>query len=136
MLSIRLAFVFSFFRAVPPTIQECLQIIIRSSSARLCCHLLPAKTESGYWEGILKLNIETRKLRLKTKLNTKIENEIENENRKRKNRELVGRAVNQSLQYLPTEDDEVEDLFLLLKEVKVSIESVRAPRAKRKLDQN
>ncbi|CAN0511807.1 unnamed protein product, partial [Scytosiphon promiscuus] len=36
-------------------------------------------------------------------------------------RELVGRAVNQSLQYLPTEDDEVEDLFLLLKEVKVSI---------------
>ncbi|CAN0308779.1 unnamed protein product, partial [Laminaria digitata] len=33
-------------------------------------------------------------------------------------RELVGRAVNQSLQYLPTEDDEVEDLFRLLKEVK------------------
>lgn len=34
-------------------------------------------------------------------------------------RQLSGRSVNQSLQYRPTEDDEVEDLFLLLKEVKV-----------------
>ncbi|CAN0532556.1 unnamed protein product, partial [Ectocarpus sp. 12 AP-2014] len=33
-------------------------------------------------------------------------------------RELAGRAVNQALQYSLTEDDEVEDLFLLLKEVK------------------
>jgi len=36
-------------------------------------------------------------------------------------RELSGRAVNQSLQYCPTEEDEVEDLFLLLKEVKVRL---------------
>ncbi|CAN0100951.1 unnamed protein product, partial [Ectocarpus sp. 8 AP-2014] len=34
-------------------------------------------------------------------------------------RELAGRAVNQALQYSLTEDDEVEDLFRLLKEVKV-----------------
>eukprot|EP00903_Cladosiphon_okamuranus_P015964 g14746.t1 len=33
-------------------------------------------------------------------------------------RQLTGRAVNQSLQYRPTEEDEVEDLFLLLKDVK------------------
>lgn len=37
----------------------------------------------------------------------------------RGSRELAGHAVNQSLQYVPTEDDEVEDLFLLLQEVKV-----------------
>ncbi|CAN0217164.1 unnamed protein product, partial [Ectocarpus fasciculatus] len=33
-------------------------------------------------------------------------------------RELAGRAVNQALQYSLTEDDEVEDLFLLLKDIK------------------
>lgn len=38
-------------------------------------------------------------------------------------RQLSGRAVNQSLQYRPTEDDEVEDLFLLLKEVKVRLDA-------------
>lgn len=32
--------------------------------------------------------------------------------------------MNQSLQYRPTEEDEVEDLFLLLKEVKVGLSEV------------
>lgn len=39
-------------------------------------------------------------------------------------RELSGRAVNQALQYVPTEDDEVEDLLLLLKQVKVRLETL------------
>ncbi|CAM9704615.1 unnamed protein product, partial [Choristocarpus tenellus] len=33
-------------------------------------------------------------------------------------RALTGRALNQSLQYAPTEEDEVEDLLKLLVEVK------------------
>ena len=43
--------------------------------------------------------------------------------------------MNQSLQYLPTEDDEVEDLFLLLKEVKVSMKVLHAPGAKQNRNQ-
>lgn len=35
-------------------------------------------------------------------------------------RELVGSSVNQDLEYIPTENDEIEDLYELLKEILVS----------------